>query len=96
MEERVDTQLVNILYRIQPVDPEEAERPQQAQVVSRHPALAGGAASKAAGDKGPAASGGSAIERGNATKGKITPGKVGRNDPCPCGSGKKHKRCCGA
>jgi SEC-C motif-containing protein len=22
--------------------------------------------------------------------------KVGRNDPCPCGSGKKHKRCCGA
>ena len=22
-------------------------------------------------------------------------GKVGRNDPCPCGSGKKWKRCCG-
>lgn len=21
---------------------------------------------------------------------------VGRNDPCPCGSGKKHKKCCGA
>jgi preprotein translocase subunit SecA len=21
--------------------------------------------------------------------------KVGRNDPCPCGSGKKFKRCCG-
>jgi len=21
---------------------------------------------------------------------------VGRNDPCPCGSGKKYKRCCGA
>lgn len=20
--------------------------------------------------------------------------KVGRNDPCPCGSGKKHKQCC--
>lgn len=20
--------------------------------------------------------------------------KVGRNDPCPCGSGKKHKKCC--
>lgn len=20
--------------------------------------------------------------------------KVGRNDPCPCGSGKKHKNCC--
>jgi len=21
--------------------------------------------------------------------------KVGRNEPCPCGSGKKHKKCCG-
>jgi preprotein translocase subunit SecA len=21
--------------------------------------------------------------------------KVGRNDPCPCGSGKKYKQCCG-
>ncbi|MBR6584145.1 MAG: SEC-C domain-containing protein, partial [Firmicutes bacterium] len=20
----------------------------------------------------------------------------GRNDPCPCGSGKKYKKCCGA
>jgi preprotein translocase subunit SecA len=22
--------------------------------------------------------------------------KVGRNDTCPCGSGKKYKKCCGA
>lgn len=22
--------------------------------------------------------------------------KIGRNSPCPCGSGKKHKKCCGA
>jgi len=22
--------------------------------------------------------------------------KIGRNEPCPCGSGRKHKRCCGA
>lgn len=26
----------------------------------------------------------------------ISMGKVGRNDPCPCGSGKKYKKCCGA
>ena len=25
----------------------------------------------------------------------VAPPKVGRNDPCPCGSGKKHKKCCG-
>lgn len=28
-----------------------------------------------------------------AVKGAI---KIGRNDPCPCGSGKKYKKCCGA
>ncbi len=28
------------------------------------------------------------IKRGHA--------KIGRNDPCPCGSGKKYKKCCGA
>ena len=30
--------------------------------------------------------------------GKVKPelkAKVGRNDPCPCGSGKKYKHCCG-
>ncbi len=26
---------------------------------------------------------------------RATP-KIGRNDPCPCGSGKKYKKCCGA
>ncbi|MHC4926821.1 MAG: preprotein translocase subunit SecA [Planctomycetota bacterium] len=26
---------------------------------------------------------------------KLDTPKVGRNDPCPCGSGKKHKKCCG-
>jgi preprotein translocase subunit SecA len=26
---------------------------------------------------------------------KIDAPKVGRNDPCPCGSGKKYKKCCG-
>lgn len=24
------------------------------------------------------------------------PARAGRNDPCPCGSGKKYKKCCGA
>ena len=26
----------------------------------------------------------------------VTRQKVGRNEPCPCGSGKKYKKCCGA
>ena len=27
---------------------------------------------------------------------KVTGKKIGRNDPCPCGSGQKYKKCCGA
>ncbi len=34
---------------------------------------------------------------GEATVQQVVRGeKVGRNDPCPCGSGKKYKKCCGA
>jgi preprotein translocase subunit SecA len=34
------------------------------------------------------------VEAGQAKQ--ATTNKVGRNDPCPCGSGKKYKKCCGA
>jgi len=33
-----------------------------------------------------------AAEKGNGQPAK----RIGRNDPCPCGSGKKYKKCCGA
>ncbi len=39
-----------------------------------------------------ASHGGEAPERKPVVKGV----KIGRNDPCPCGSGKKYKKCCGA
>ena len=31
----------------------------------------------------------------NPPKPKIAEKKVGRNEPCPCGSGNKYKKCCG-
>jgi uncharacterized protein YecA (UPF0149 family) len=31
----------------------------------------------------------------NRSKQVINEVKIGRNDPCPCGSGKKYKKCCG-
>jgi len=34
---------------------------------------------------------GEGSSRQTVTRGK----KIGRNDPCPCGSGKKYKKCCG-
>jgi hypothetical protein len=40
------------------------------------------------------------VRQMDALRGEIDPGAkpapVGRNDPCPCGSGKKYKHCCGA
>ena len=37
----------------------------------------------------------SASFRKNVTTGRNSGKKEGRNDPCPCGSGKKYKMCCG-
>ena len=34
-------------------------------------------------------------ERADKQPARRTSKKVGRNDPCPCGSGKKYKKCCG-
>ena len=34
-------------------------------------------------------------KKGGAPTDKSKPGAVGRNQPCPCGSGKKYKHCCG-
>jgi hypothetical protein len=30
-----------------------------------------------------------------ARRSRVMPGSAGRNDPCPCGSGLKYKKCCG-
>jgi hypothetical protein len=41
--------------------------------------------------------GGAAVARagGGRAEARLPSGeKVGRNDPCPCGSGKKYKKCC--
>ncbi len=33
-------------------------------------------------------------EKNNSVRSNLEKVKVGRNDPCPCGSGKKYKKCC--
>ena len=35
------------------------------------------------------------VEESDAHGTTVKPAKIGRNDPCPCGSGKKFKKCCG-
>ncbi|MDI6894307.1 MAG: preprotein translocase subunit SecA [Bacillota bacterium] len=64
-------------------------------------AAAGGRSAAGSGHAATAGSvgGGTAPVRGGSGRGGLPPGnlpsKVGRNDPCPCGSGKKYKKCCG-
>lgn len=43
----------------------------------------------------PTATSGDGTDSANKTVRKTAKERVGRNDPCPCGSGKKYKKCCG-
>ena len=35
-------------------------------------------------------------QKQNEKSNKLSSKKIGRNEPCPCASGKKYKHCCGA
>jgi preprotein translocase subunit SecA len=87
MKERIEDQMVQYLFRLQPVvreaEGEVAERRAPVALPSRR-------AANVNYSYGAAASGGqdARVE----TVHRSAP-KVGRNDPCPCGSGKKYKKC---
>ena len=54
-------------------------------------------ANKGEGSSSPLSKGGSEGGSGNTGNDRLqSVKKVGRNEPCPCGSGKKYKKCCGA
>jgi len=80
MNQRVDAHVSEILFKFELPDPVQDRRP-----VSPPPEAQGGAAQRSGLPRPPTAK-----KKGGKT------GKVGRNDPCPCGSGKKYKKCCGA
>ena len=105
MKDRIDEETVKYLWRLRPIvqDPEaeSARRPAARRAAplafndpgETAPAFAGAVA--AAGGRGPRparAGGDDAVVR---TVRRDSP-KIGRNDPCPCGSGKKYKKCHGA
>ncbi|NPA72659.1 MAG: preprotein translocase subunit SecA [Gammaproteobacteria bacterium] len=71
-----------------------ANRPQHLEAT--HPAAAGiaDAVSGAIAEGEPVANESEASDSAEGTFRREDP-KVGRNDPCPCGSGKKYKQCCG-
>jgi preprotein translocase subunit SecA len=81
MSARIDSQVLEIAYKVQLRDPGDTPVP------ARPPPARAGPA------EGPVADPGGRVASGR-QPGKQ--GKVGRNDPCPCGSGKKYKKCHGA
>ena len=96
MKERIEDQIVQYLFKLQPVPREEAEAGGEAPAGPRRAPAAmpqRRAPSNVNYSYGAAASGGqdAKVE----TVQRQAP-KVGRNDPCPCGSGKKYKKCHGA
>jgi preprotein translocase subunit SecA len=110
MKDRIDEEIVRYLWRLTPVLSEDgqaaspvrkppARRPPQLTMSGPATAAApspfgafGGAGAAAAGAPRPARVGGDdAIKQVRRDE-----PKVGRNDPCPCGSGKKYKKCHGA
>jgi len=103
MKERIDEESVRYLWRLQPVV--QSERGPEVRAAARRPAALtlnapGGAGAFGAPPGGasggqaprPARTGGDDVVK---TVRREEP-KVGRNDPCPCGSGKKYKKCHGA
>ena len=70
----------------------------EAQGISQRSNEVGGAQSGISGNQARRQAAGSAMNRnsqGESITVRRTAPKVGRNDPCPCGSGKKYKNCCG-
>ena len=102
MKERIDEESVKYLWRLRPVvqDAPEARRPatrRAAPVMLNDPselvpAFAGAVAGARGGAPRPPRTGGD--DAAVRTVRRDAP-KVGRNDPCPCGSGKKYKKCHG-
>jgi len=96
MKERIEDQIVQYLFKLQPVAREEAADEVNATATERRapvPMPARRAPSNVNYSYGAAASGGQDAKVETVQRDQP---KVGRNDPCPCGSGKKYKKCHGA
>jgi preprotein translocase subunit SecA len=92
MWERVEDHVVKFLYHAEPVEDMKLQRRGVTTVMS-HPEAEGLAASHEQQER--AANTPVAAPSKPTTVRRDQP-KVGRNDPCPCGSGKKYKKCHGA
>jgi preprotein translocase subunit SecA len=103
MVDDIDRTVLYGLFHARVDSPEKAERKQPRREVAVHKTVDAYAAApqpqpRQAPQAAPGGQGGAigpaAPPRKVETRHRDEP-KVGRNDPCPCGSGKKYKKCCG-
>jgi preprotein translocase subunit SecA len=90
----IRTDVVNAIYHLQMR--QQAPPPPPPTEAAFQGSGAGAAATNGANGAARRARAAAAASAGAAVGARVPAGKVGRNDPCPCGSGKKFKRCHGA
>ncbi|MEM9283309.1 MAG: preprotein translocase subunit SecA [Verrucomicrobiota bacterium] len=90
--DRIKTEVLGNLFRATTTRPEDYNRVLRGIQTSR-PDMLSGLAEKGDGLGDSVAPSGPQIQIPKTVKREMP--KVGRNDPCPCGSGKKYKQCCG-
>ena len=83
MKERIEDGVIKTLFRLEPVSGEQMAEQRRRREAAPAPRFQFSAPPKTAAAAAPA----TVVRKGE---------KVGRNDPCPCGSGKKYKKCHGA
>jgi preprotein translocase subunit SecA len=91
------TEITELLFRVQVRKEDESRlgtNLERAQYKKDDPESAAAKAQAEGQAQKPAAAGGESTEPVKPIR-NVAP-KVGRNDPCPCGSGKKYKKCHGA
>lgn len=89
----IKTEIASRVFRVKVQKEAPRQGPQVRQMNTQHSAVEAfnGATARQAANSSPMAQ---QRQGDNVTVVRSTP-KVGRNDPCPCGSGKKYKQCCG-
>jgi preprotein translocase subunit SecA len=83
--ERVENDAVRFLFLLEPMTEEDRRREEERRRAEQQQIFS--AASRSAAG---------VTAKGGVKQVKRKVAKVGRNDPCPCGSGKKYKKCHGA
>src|SRR5258706_2041753 len=88
MLDRIDTETIRYLFNFQ----EQVTAPVEEQLLERRRRQRRGRVAFTKANETAFAGGEEEVAKPVRNKGP----RVGRNDPCPCGSGKKYKKCCGA